>query len=137
MPYGHRWRLQRRFFHQTFKTESTSRFISMQQRKAHLLAHRILSSPDRVFEHIHEWVITNIAHFYQPLMLHRSDRFTSSVIINAIYDYDPVSPDDYMVNIIGRVCKLIAVVNTPEAAGVLCAFPMSKCGYLNASLNRS
>lgn len=55
------------------------------------------------------------------------------MIINAIYDYDPVSPDDYMVDIIGRVCKLIAVVNTPEAAGILCAFPMSKRGHLNMS----
>ncbi|KAF8132069.1 cytochrome P450 [Boletus edulis] len=104
MPYGGRWRLQRRFFHQTFKAESASRFVPMQQRRIHLLAHRLLESPERVFEHIHE--------------------FTTSVIINAIYDYDPVSPDDPMVDIIGRVCRLIAAVNTPEAAGILGAFPI-------------
>ena len=68
-------------------------------------------------------------------MLHRSDRFTTSVIINAVYDYDPVSPDDHMVDIVGRVCKLIAVANTPEAAGILGAFPISKRGHLNVSLS--
>ncbi|KAF8552962.1 cytochrome P450 [Imleria badia] len=104
MPYGDRWRLQRRFFHQTFKAESASRFVPMQQRRIHLLAHRLLTSPDHVFEHIHE--------------------FTTSVIINAVYDYDPVSPNDHMVDIIGRVCRLIAVANTPEAAGILGAFPI-------------
>lgn len=36
-----------------------------------------------------------------------------------------------MVDIIGRVCRLIAVVNTPEVAGILGAFPISKHEHLN------
>ncbi|KAF9222448.1 cytochrome P450 [Gyrodon lividus] len=104
MPYGERWRLQRRLFHQSFKADSVSRFVPMQRRKAHQLLHRLLESPELCFEHLFE--------------------YTSSVIINAVYDYDPVSPNDNMVDIIGRVCKLLVGVVTPEVAGILGAFPI-------------
>ncbi|KAF9237858.1 cytochrome P450 [Melanogaster broomeanus] len=104
LRYGDRWRLHRRFFHQSFKADAVSRFAPMQQQKAHQLLHRLLQSPEKYFDHLFE--------------------YTSSVIINGIYDYDPLSPDDHMLDIIGRALKLVVAVATPEVAAVLGAFPI-------------
>ncbi|KIJ15631.1 hypothetical protein PAXINDRAFT_114873 [Paxillus involutus ATCC 200175] len=103
MPYGERWRLQRRFLHQNFKANSSSRFVPMQQRKVHQLLHRLLESPERYFESLFQ--------------------YASSVITNAVYDYDPVS-GDRMVNIIGRVSELVTSALPPEVAAPLGAFPI-------------
>ncbi|KAF9237851.1 cytochrome P450 [Melanogaster broomeanus] len=104
MPYGERWRLQRRFFHQSFKAGSVSRFVPMQQRKAHQLLSGLLESPDLYIDHLFE--------------------YASAVIMNSVYDYDPIPPDDRIVEIVGRVCKLFLAVMTPGVAGILGAFPI-------------
>ncbi|KIK92994.1 hypothetical protein PAXRUDRAFT_12903 [Paxillus rubicundulus Ve08.2h10] len=103
LPYGERWRRQRQFLHQNFKANSASRFVPMQQRKVHQLLHRLLDSPERYSEHL----------------LH----YASSVLTNAVYDYDPIS-DDHIVNTIGRVSELVTSALPPEVAAPLGAFPI-------------
>ncbi|KAF9237852.1 cytochrome P450 [Melanogaster broomeanus] len=91
MPYGERWRLQRRFFHQSFKADSASRFVPMQQSKAHQLLRANHSS------HV--------------------SRYSSSVIVKSIYDYDPLPTNDH-------VLKIATALLTPEVTAILGSFPI-------------
>lgn len=56
MPYGDRWRLHRRFFHQTFRVEALQRFLPFQHRKACHFLRQLLRSPVQFDEHIFECV---------------------------------------------------------------------------------
>lgn len=58
LEYGDTWRLHRRFFHQTFRSEAVHRFVPLQHRKSCQLLRRLLDSPDRFSEHIFEYVFT-------------------------------------------------------------------------------
>ncbi|KAF9235267.1 cytochrome P450 [Melanogaster broomeanus] len=100
MAYGDRWRLQRRFFHQTLKADSATRFVPMQQSKAHELLRGLLVSPRT------------------PISI------TCSIIMKSVYDYDTLSTNDHMVHIIGRVLTLALAVLTPDVTAVLEAFPI-------------
>ncbi|KAF9235276.1 cytochrome P450 [Melanogaster broomeanus] len=82
LPYGDRWRLQRRFFYQSLRADSVSRFVP-------------LESPELYIDHLFH-----------------------------VYDYDPLPTNDHVVDIIGRVIKLVAAVVTPEVAAILGAFPI-------------
>ncbi|KAF9235265.1 cytochrome P450 [Melanogaster broomeanus] len=106
MPYGDRWRLQRRFFHQTLKADSALRFVPMQQSKAHELLRRLLESPELYTDHLFQ--------------------YSSSVVMKGMYDYDPLPTNDYVVDIIGRILKMITAVLSPEVAPILDAFPISE-----------
>ena len=57
MEYGDRWRLHRRFFHQTFRSGAVHRFMPLQHRKVCQLLRRLLDSPDRFPEHIFEYAL--------------------------------------------------------------------------------
>ncbi|KAF9237857.1 cytochrome P450 [Melanogaster broomeanus] len=104
MRYGDTWRLHRRFFHQSFKADSVSRFVPLQQSKAHQLLRGLLESPELYIDHLFQ--------------------YSSSIIMNSIYDYDPLSTNDHMLDIIGRVLNLITAFVTPEVSAILGAFPM-------------
>jgi hypothetical protein len=54
LPYGNRWRLHRRFFHQTFRPESVHRFLPSQHRKACNLLQRLFVAPEHLDDHIFE-----------------------------------------------------------------------------------
>ncbi|KAF9230135.1 cytochrome P450, partial [Melanogaster broomeanus] len=82
LRYGDAWRLHRRFFHQSLKVDSASRFVPMQQSKAHQLLRGLLESPELYIDHLLQ--------------------YSSSVIMKSIYDYDPLTTNDHMVYIIGR-----------------------------------
>lgn len=56
LPYGDRWRLHRRFFHQAFRAGSVTRFAPLQQQKSFRLLHRLLDEPNQFSEHIFEYV---------------------------------------------------------------------------------
>ncbi|KAF9238245.1 cytochrome P450 [Melanogaster broomeanus] len=77
LPYGDKWRFHRRFFHQTFRAESVPRFGPMQQRRASQLLHRLLDKPLLLSEHLFE--------------------YSAALILNSVYDYDPVSRKDDMI----------------------------------------
>ncbi|KAF9237050.1 cytochrome P450, partial [Melanogaster broomeanus] len=106
MPYGDRWRLQRRFLHQSLKAGSASRFVPVQQSKAHELLRRLLV----------------------PRTLYRSPvpvrRLISSVNMESVYDYDSLSTNDHVVDIIERVLKMVLAVVSPEVTAILGAFPI-------------
>ena len=57
LHYGDRWRLHRRFFHQTFRVDAVPRFLPIQHRKACQLLRRLLDSPEQLGEHVFEYVI--------------------------------------------------------------------------------
>ncbi|KAF9237853.1 cytochrome P450 [Melanogaster broomeanus] len=104
MPYGERWRLQRRFFHQSFKADSASRFVPMQQSKAHQLLRGLLESPELYIDHLFQ--------------------YSSSVIVKSIYDYDPLPTNDHVVDLVGRVLKIATALLTPEVTAILGSFPI-------------
>ncbi|KAG8216723.1 cytochrome P450 [Butyriboletus roseoflavus] len=86
LPYGDRWRLHRRFFHQTFRADSVTRFAPMQQLKSFQLLRNLLERPSQLEEHIFE--------------------YTASAIMNAVYDYDPVSRKDPIVDIVKNMINV-------------------------------
>ncbi|KAF8436532.1 cytochrome P450 [Boletus edulis BED1] len=82
LPYGDRWRLHRRFFHQTFRLESVHRFLPYQHSRACLLLHQLLEMPEKLSNHIFERVL----------------KYTASVILNSTYNYDPTSRKDDLID---------------------------------------
>ncbi|KAF9230941.1 cytochrome P450 [Melanogaster broomeanus] len=104
LPHGEKWRLQRRFFHQTLKPDCVSRFVPVLQSKAHELLRGLLESPELYIDHLFQYSL--------------------SVSLNSVYDYDPLSANDHMVDIIGRGTKLVKDVVTPNVAAILEAFPI-------------
>ena len=56
MPYGERWQLHRRFLHQTFRMDSTQRFLPYQHRMACQLLRQLLSTPGQFAQHAVEYV---------------------------------------------------------------------------------
>ncbi|KAN0084392.1 Cytochrome P450 [Tylopilus felleus] len=103
MEYGDRWRLHRRFFHQTFRNEAIHRFTPLQHRKACQLLVRLLDTPDRFSEHIFE--------------------YTASVILNSVYEYDPKTQKDELLDIIAKSAKITARAMRPDVSILVGAFP--------------
>ncbi|KAF8551832.1 cytochrome P450 [Imleria badia] len=103
MEYGDRWRLHRRFFHQTFRGEAVHRFMPLQHRKVCQLLRRFLDSPDRFSEHIFE--------------------YTASVILNSVYDYDPKSQKDELFDIIAKMLEITVRALRPDVSILVGAFP--------------
>ena len=54
LPYGDRWRLHRRFFHQTFRLDAVPRFLPLQHRKACHLLRRLFDNPEEFHDHVFE-----------------------------------------------------------------------------------
>ena len=52
MPYGDRWRLHRRFFHQTFRLQAVHRFLPYQRRMVCHLLLRLLETPEKPDDHL-------------------------------------------------------------------------------------
>ncbi|KAG6371202.1 cytochrome P450 [Boletus reticuloceps] len=103
MPYGDLWRLHRRFFHQTFKLDAVPRFSSYQHHKACHLLHRLLETPDKLDDHTFE--------------------YTSSVVLNSVYNYDPTSRKDDLVDMLANVLTLVVPALRPDINIILGAFP--------------
>ena len=53
-PYGDRWRIHRRFFHQTFRPHAVSRFLPYQHSKACQFLQRLFHSPEQLDKHVFE-----------------------------------------------------------------------------------
>ncbi|KAF9235572.1 cytochrome P450 [Melanogaster broomeanus] len=107
LPYGDKWRLHSRFLHQTFRPDSALRFVPMQQRKASQLLRRLLDKPDLLSEHVFE--------------------YSAALIMNSVYDYDPVSRKDEMIVVVEKVLSALGDNLRPDAAIIIGAFPRLVC----------
>ncbi|KIJ66834.1 hypothetical protein HYDPIDRAFT_85958 [Hydnomerulius pinastri MD-312] len=103
MRYGDRWRLQRRLFHQAFRSDAAPIYRPMQQRKAHQLLLDLLEAPESYIHHLHA--------------------YSSSIIMSAVYDYETESRNDSMVDIVGKALKLAVAELRPEVAAMFSVFP--------------
>lgn len=54
LPYGDRWRLHRRFFHQTFRPEVVHRFLPYPHRRVCHLLRQLFNTPEQLEDHIFE-----------------------------------------------------------------------------------
>ncbi|KAF8551808.1 cytochrome P450 [Imleria badia] len=97
LPYGDKWRLHRRFFHQAFRAGSSFQLLR-----------RLLDEPSQYSEHIFE--------------------YTASIVMNAVYDYDPVSREDPMVDIVEKVINVILDALRPDVSIITGAFPARNAG---------
>ncbi|KAN0084502.1 Cytochrome P450 [Tylopilus felleus] len=104
LPYGDRWRLHRRFFHQTFRADAAQRFLPFQHRKACQFLRQLFSAPAQLDEYIFE--------------------YTASIVLNSAYDYDPPSHDDALIKMVAKVQEIALSVVRPNIAIIVATFPM-------------
>lgn len=50
-------------------------------------------------------------------------RYTAAVILNSVYDYDPQSQNDEMVDTVAKVLEIVIPAAAPEVAIVVAAIP--------------
>ncbi|KAF9235570.1 cytochrome P450 [Melanogaster broomeanus] len=96
LPYGDRWRRHKRFLHQTLRADSVPRFVPMLQRRASHLLLCLLDKPDLLSEHVFE--------------------YSAAAIMNSMYDYDPVSRKDDIVNTAEKVLSAAFDAFRPDIA---------------------
>ncbi|KAI9571602.1 cytochrome P450 [Boletus coccyginus] len=103
LPYGDRWRLHRRFFHQTFRIDGVRKLLPIQHRKSCQLLRRLLDTPEQLADHVFEYM--------------------ASAILNSVYDYDPQSRDDELLGMVAKVLEIAVHAVTPRVAIVVATFP--------------
>ncbi|EIW84293.1 cytochrome P450 [Coniophora puteana RWD-64-598 SS2] len=103
MPYGDKWRVHRRVYHQALHPEGAKIYRSMQVEKAYQLLQNLLSSPDDYVNHF--------------------DFFSGSIVMSAMYGYNASPDDDPIIRNIKRVMQSVGQAETPELAAVLDAYP--------------
>ncbi|KAF8552144.1 cytochrome P450 [Imleria badia] len=103
MQYGERWRLHRRFLHQTFRIDAAPRFLPYQHRRACHLLRRLIDGPEQLHDHVFE--------------------YTAAVIMNGTYDYDPASRKDELVDIAASVLDIVLPLFRPDISVIIGAFP--------------
>ncbi|OAX31349.1 cytochrome P450, partial [Rhizopogon vinicolor AM-OR11-026] len=103
MSYGNRWRLHRKFMHQSFRQDVAPNFRSMQVTKAHELLLNLLEDP---------------SHFPKHLETH-----SGSVIMSSVYSYEAPRRDDPMIERVNMTLDLVIQELRPEVAAVFSAFP--------------
>ncbi|KAF9223646.1 cytochrome P450 [Gyrodon lividus] len=106
LPYGDRWRLHRRLFHQAFNMNAASSFRPIQMEKAHELTMNLLMAPDNFPAHL------------QALSI--------STIMAIVYDYKALSRHDPVVAYVETAIQIAMKEVRPEAAAVINAFPFLK-----------
>ncbi|KAH0835878.1 cytochrome P450 [Lanmaoa asiatica] len=104
--YGDRWRLHRRFFHQTFRPDGVPRFLPLQHRKGCDLLRRLFDAP----EHLHDYVFD----------------YTTSIILNSTYDYDPAAQNDELVDLLAKMLDISNFASRTDIAITTSAFPICK-----------
>ncbi|KAG2134902.1 cytochrome P450 [Suillus bovinus] len=101
--YGDEWRLCRRLFHQTFRSESAAKFRSMQIRRALEIVINLVDDPQNYYDHF--------------------ATFSLSVVMSTVYDYNISARDDPMVQIVIKALIPGLTLITPERALMLKTFP--------------
>jgi len=103
MSYGSRWRLHRKFMHQSFRQDVAPNFRTMQVAKAHELLLNLLEDP---------------SDFPKHLEIH-----SGSVIMSSVYSYEASRRDDPMIERINMTLEVVIRELRPEIAAVFSAFP--------------
>ncbi|KAG0708665.1 cytochrome P450 [Suillus ampliporus] len=103
LPYGDRWRLHRRIFHQAFRQDKIPAYHPVQLRSAHKMLSSLLQDPGNYSSHI--------------------QMFSVSFILTMVYDYRPKANDDHIVHVMERYTELLNVALTPGATMIMETFP--------------
>ncbi|KAH7907808.1 cytochrome P450 [Hygrophoropsis aurantiaca] len=101
-PYGNEWRLARRFFHQSFRAEAAPNFHPVQMRKAILMLHALLETPQNFVDHL--------------------TGFSASIVMSTTFDYDTKPRNDPALDILDKALLGLRYMS-PEATVLLSAFP--------------
>ncbi|KAH0828054.1 cytochrome P450, partial [Lanmaoa asiatica] len=120
LPYGDRWRLHRRFFHQAFHLNAAPSFRPIQLRKSHDLIMRVASKPHDFPAHLKV--------------------LSTSTIMSLVYDYDASGVDDPIVTHVERATNIAVKEMRPEVTALIAAFPLLKylpSWFPGASFKRS
>ncbi|KIJ67222.1 hypothetical protein HYDPIDRAFT_84550 [Hydnomerulius pinastri MD-312] len=102
LRYGDQWRMHRKLFHQAFRTETATRYHTMQQRKALQLVLNVLHTPDEHLEHLYT--------------------YTAAIIMSAVYDYDVAPKNDELVRVIQKATEFGNIALDFKVAVALNAF---------------
>ncbi|KAG0708656.1 cytochrome P450 [Suillus ampliporus] len=103
MPYGDRWRLHRRIFHQAFRPAEIPTYHAAQLRSAHKFLFSILQDPSNYPRHF--------------------QMFKTSLMLSIVYDYEPKAKDDPIVHVLERYLKQVVTALTPGATAIMETFP--------------
>ncbi|KAG1757498.1 cytochrome P450 [Suillus lakei] len=103
MPYGDRWRLHRRIFHQAFHQAVAPTHEAAQLRSAHKMLFSLLQDPGNYPSHF--------------------QMFTLSFMLSIIYDCEAKAKDDHVVHAITRYGELIVEGFAPAAMTLMETFP--------------
>ncbi|KAG2117754.1 cytochrome P450 [Suillus clintonianus] len=103
LRYSDEWRLHRRIFHQSFRSEAAKDYLPIQLRKARQMLQGIIETPDRYQRHI--------------------ELFASSIIMSAVYDYEAQRNDDPLLLTAEKAIKVFLEVASPQTSAILETFP--------------
>ncbi|KAG2154174.1 cytochrome P450 [Suillus bovinus] len=103
MPYGDRWRLHRRIYHQAFRQTEVHTYHAVQLCCAHKMLLRVLQDPSEYPRHF--------------------EMFNASVVLSILYDYDPKARDDPIIHIMETYADRVVANLTPGPTVILETFP--------------
>ncbi|KAF9233022.1 cytochrome P450 [Melanogaster broomeanus] len=103
LPYGDEWRLQRKVFHNAFRSPVMPVYWSIQMRKAHELVQSLIEAPNDFLEHV--------------------QTFAASTIMSVVYGYEVSSTGDPYVNIVERATYTMTRTLAPTRVLLLLLFP--------------
>ncbi|KAG1823366.1 cytochrome P450 [Suillus subaureus] len=103
MPYGDRWRLHRRIFHQAFRQVEIPTYHTVQLRSAHKMLFSVLQDPSGYSGHL--------------------EMFSISFMLPMIYDYEPKAKDDPIARNMKRYLNRTNTALTPGVTVILETFP--------------
>ncbi|KAF8546627.1 cytochrome P450 [Imleria badia] len=104
LPYGDRWRLHRRFLHQSFRNDALPRFLPIQHNKGCQFLRHLFGTPEQLEEHVFEYAI--------------------SIALNIAYDDDPPSHDDALIKIAANIHESSLSVVRSDIIFIVDAFPI-------------
>ncbi|KIJ07390.1 hypothetical protein PAXINDRAFT_121055 [Paxillus involutus ATCC 200175] len=102
-PYGERWRLQRKLFHQFFREEAALEHRPIQLQKARQLVLDLVNDPDNHRSHI--------------------QRHVDSVIMSILYDYELSPGRDHFVELFECGATIAMEGLLPENSAIITTFP--------------
>ncbi|KAJ8588356.1 cytochrome P450 [Rhizopogon salebrosus TDB-379] len=103
LPYGERWRLHRRIFHQSLRPAAVPNYHPLLLRSARKMLFSFLQDP------------TNYTSHFQM--------YPASFILPIVYDYEPKGKDDHVVRVMQTYLDLVIVPLGPVATIVMETFP--------------
>ncbi|KAJ8583396.1 cytochrome P450 [Rhizopogon salebrosus TDB-379] len=103
LPYGERWRLQRRIFHQSLRPAAIPNYYPLLLRSARKMLFSFLQDPTSYTSHF--------------------QMYPASFILPIVYDYEPKGKDDHVVHVMQTYLDLVIAGLGPVATIVMEMFP--------------